>query len=89
MGMLHGEELSQAYASGDIFVMPSESETLGFVVLEAMASGLPVVCVRAGGLPDILDKDGVTGFLYGTHLIRPCYLSPVSLRSGVGGRLAR
>ena len=37
-GMLLGEELSQAYASGDVFVMPSESETLGLVVLEAMSA---------------------------------------------------
>lgn len=64
MGMLHGEELSQAYASADVFVMPSESETLGFVVLESMASGVPVVAVRAGGIPDILQKEGTTGFLY-------------------------
>lgn len=34
-GMLQGEELSQAYASADIFITPSESETLGFIVLEA------------------------------------------------------
>ncbi|MEW5299206.1 MAG: hypothetical protein WDW36_002242 [Sanguina aurantia] len=64
MGMLHGDELSAAYASADIFVMPSESETLGFVVLEAMASQLPVVAVRAGGIPDILTQQGVTGYLY-------------------------
>lgn len=63
-GMLSGEPLSQAYASGDIFITPSETETLGFVVLEAMASGIPVVCARAGGIPDIVNQDGVTGFLY-------------------------
>jgi sulfoquinovosyltransferase len=63
-GMLHGEDLSAAYASADVFVMPSESETLGFVVLEAMASGVPVVAVQAGGIPDILTKQGVTGYLY-------------------------
>ena len=57
-------ELSQAYASGDIFVMPSETETLGFVVLEAMASGIPVVAVAAGGLTDILTAQGKTGLLY-------------------------
>ncbi|CAM6060192.1 unnamed protein product [Sphagnum tenellum] len=47
-GMLQGEELSQAYASADIFITPSESETLGFV-LEATASGVSVVAARAGG----------------------------------------
>ena len=56
-GMLGGEELSQAYASGDVFVMPSESETLGLVVLEAMSSGIPVVGARAGGIPDIIPED--------------------------------
>ncbi|GFR39619.1 hypothetical protein Agub_g83 [Astrephomene gubernaculifera] len=66
LGMLHGEDLSSAYASSDVFVMPSESETLGFVVLEAMAAQLPVVAVRAGGIPDIIrpEDNGVTGFLY-------------------------
>ena len=60
-GMVQGEELLQAYASADVFMMPSESETLGFVVLEAMASGLPVVAVAAGGLTDILTEPGETG----------------------------
>lgn len=62
-GILHGDELSAAFASADIFVMPSESETLGFVVLESMASGVPVVGARAGGVPDII-TDGQTGFLF-------------------------
>ena len=59
--MLRGEELSSAYASADIFMMPSETETLGFVALEAMASGLAVVAVAAGGLVDIITKPGTTG----------------------------
>ena len=65
-GMLQGEELSQAYASGDVFAMPSESETLGQVTLEAMSSGIPVVGARAGGIPDIIpaDQEGKTGFLF-------------------------
>ena len=45
-GLMRGEALSRAYASADVFVMPSESETLGFVVLEAMASGVPTVCIK-------------------------------------------
>ena len=60
-GMISGEELSSAYASADIFMMPSESETLGFVALEAMASGLAVVAVAAGGLVDIITKPGLIG----------------------------
>lgn len=55
-------ELSQAFASGDVFCMPSTSETLGFVVLESMASGVPVVAANVGGLRHILD-DGTTGYL--------------------------
>lgn len=62
MGQLQGEPLWQAFASADMFVMPSDSETLGFVVLEAMASGIPVVGVRAGGVPDLV-KEGENGYL--------------------------
>ena len=42
-GFLFGEELSQAYASSDVFVFPSTTDTFGNVVLEAMASGVPVI----------------------------------------------
>ncbi|OMO97509.1 Glycosyl transferase, family 1 [Corchorus olitorius] len=73
-GMLQGEELSQAYASGDVFVMPSESETLGLVVLESMSSGVPVVGARAGGIPDIIpaDQEGKTGFLFNPGDLEDC-----------------
>ncbi|MGA3032348.1 MAG: glycosyltransferase family 1 protein [Terracidiphilus sp.] len=62
-GFLRGQELAAAYASSDVFVMPSLTETLGLVVLEAMSSGLPVVAARAGGIPDIV-QDGCSGYLY-------------------------
>ncbi len=62
-GFLHGDELAAAFASSDIFVMPSRTETLGLVVLEAMASGIPAVAARAGGIPEMID-DGVNGFLF-------------------------
>ncbi len=62
-GYLRGEALATAFASADLFVMPSETETLGLVLLEAMAAGCPVVACRAGGIPDAVE-DGVTGFLY-------------------------
>jgi sulfoquinovosyltransferase len=61
-GIMHGKELSEAFASADVFVMPSDSETLGFVVLESMASGVPVVGAEAGGIPSII-HDGVDGYL--------------------------
>lgn len=64
MGMMLGDDLAAAYASLDVFVMPSESETLGFVVMEAMASGVPVVAVKAGGLQDILTNTPEVGQLY-------------------------
>lgn len=64
-GFLYKEELAAAYASSDIFVMPSRTETLGLVVLEAMASGLPVVAARAGGIPEMIEE-GVTGYLVST-----------------------
>lgn len=61
-GFLRGEELASAFASADLFVMPSLTETLGFVVLEAMSSGLPVVAANGGGIPDLV-KSPDTGLL--------------------------
>lgn len=51
-GYLRGDDLAHAYAAADAFVFPAMNETLGIVVLEAMASGLPVIAPRSGGLPD-------------------------------------
>ena len=62
-GFMEGEELAAAYASADAFMLPSRTETLGLVLLEAMAAGCPVVAPRAGGTGDIV-QDGVTGHLY-------------------------
>ncbi len=61
-GFLEGRALSEAYSSADVFVFPSRVETLGNVVLEAMASGLPVVGVAEGGTLENV-RDGVNGVL--------------------------
>jgi glycosyltransferase involved in cell wall biosynthesis len=63
VGYLAGEELAAAYASGDAFLFPSSTETLGLVLLEAMAAGCPVVGANRGGIPDIV-SDGLNGCLY-------------------------
>jgi glycosyltransferase involved in cell wall biosynthesis len=63
VGYLTGEALGSAFASADAFIFPSRTETLGLVLLEAMAAGCPVVAARSGGIPDIV-TDGVNGYLF-------------------------
>jgi glycosyltransferase involved in cell wall biosynthesis len=65
-GELRGTELAEAYASAKLFVFPSHTETFGQVVQEAMASGLPVVGVKAGGVADLV-RPGETGLLCPAH----------------------
>lgn len=62
-GYMAGTELAAAYASADVFVFPSDTETLGFVAMEAMASGVPAVGARAGGIPDVIEHE-VNGLLF-------------------------
>ena len=61
-GELHGEFLAEAYANIDLFVFPSETDTFGNVVLEALASGTPALVTSKGG-PKYLVQDGITGFV--------------------------
>jgi glycosyltransferase involved in cell wall biosynthesis len=63
IGYLRGHDLAQAYAASDAFIFPAANETLGNVVLEAMASGLPVVAARSGGVLDNV-SDGQNGLLF-------------------------
>lgn len=62
LGSLGDDALALAYASADLFLFPSSTDTFGQVVLEAQASGLPIVAVDAGGPASLID-DGRTGRL--------------------------
>lgn len=61
-GFAEGENLARAYASADIFMFPSHTETFGNVTLEAKASGLPCIVADAIGSKSLVE-DGVNGFL--------------------------
>jgi glycosyltransferase involved in cell wall biosynthesis len=65
-GFLSGDELSTIYASSDVFVFPSTTDTFGNVVLEAQSSGLPVIVSDEGG-PKELMVDGKTGLVIKAH----------------------
>ena len=66
LGYLTGEPLAKAYASADVFVFPSTTDTFGNVVIEAQASGLPVIVSDLGG-PKELVEDGVSGIVTKAH----------------------
>jgi glycosyltransferase involved in cell wall biosynthesis len=63
VGYLRGDDLAAAFASSDAFLFPSRTETLGLVLLEAMAAGCPVVAANSGGIPDIVTH-GINGYLF-------------------------
>ena len=66
IGYLRGTELATAYASADIFVFPSTTDTFGNVILEAQASGLPVVVSDSGG-PKELVAHKANGLITRSH----------------------
>jgi glycosyltransferase involved in cell wall biosynthesis len=65
-GSLHGQELAAAYASADIFVFPSTTDTFGNVIIEAQASGVPVIVSDSGG-PKELVEDQTNGLVTKSH----------------------
>src|SRR5262249_53448364 len=90
-GYRSGDDLADHYAAADLFAFTSLTETFGNVILEAMASGLPVVALRAGGVGDIVEP-GENGFLLPRE--QPCdqfagmlvaILDDPDLRQGLAG----
>jgi glycosyltransferase involved in cell wall biosynthesis len=63
LGFLGGPDLARAYASADVFALPSQTETLGMVTLEAHAAGLPVIAVDSPAARELV-RDGVDGLRY-------------------------
>ena len=76
VGAKHGEELARYYGASDVFVFPSLTDTFGIVMLEAMASGLPVAGYPVRGPIDIV-TEGVTGFL--DHDLRTAALKALKI----------
>jgi glycosyltransferase involved in cell wall biosynthesis len=58
LGAMHDEALAAAYASADVFVFPSVTDTFGLVLLEALASGLPVAAYPVNGPLDVIGDSG-------------------------------
>jgi len=90
-GYRFGEDLSAHFASADCFVFPSRTETFGNVILEALASGLPVASVPAPGPIDLI-QEGVNGAL-DNDLMKACLravgCSHERSRSSIVGRTLR
>lgn len=87
LGFRSGEELSRLYASADLFVFPSTTDTLGQVVMEAQASGLPVLVTDQGGPREVV-RDGVTGHVLGAHDAEAWARAIVRLVTDAGARRA-
>ena len=89
-GLLRGEDLAAAYASADLFLFPSTTETLGIAMIEALASGLPVVAAESGASREVV-ADGENGLLYepGRNDALVSAVAKVLSDDALRGRLAR
>jgi glycosyltransferase involved in cell wall biosynthesis len=79
LGVATGERLANLYASSDVFVFPSRSDTFGIVLLEALASGLPIAAYDVTGPADVL-ADGKGGAI--SHDLRHAAIAALSIDRG-------
>ena len=56
------KDIERFLSDGDLFILPSETESFGLAALESMAAGMPVISTNTGGLPEV-NEQGVSGFL--------------------------
>jgi glycosyltransferase involved in cell wall biosynthesis len=63
VGYVPREQIAQRYASAHVFALPSYNEGMSVALLEAMASGLPVVVTPTGGTPELVEP-GINGFIF-------------------------
>lgn len=61
-GFIDSDSLPEHYRDADLFVLPSQTESFGLVFAEAMASGLPIIATRVGGIPELI-RSGTEGIL--------------------------
>jgi len=84
LGPKEGEDLARIYAGSDVFVFPSRTDTFGIVLLEALASGVPVAAYPVTGPKDVLEGTGDTVGILDEDLRTACLkaleLSPVAAR---------
>jgi len=87
LGCISGKVLAKFYAASDIFVCPSVfAEAFGIVILEAMASGKPVITTKVGGIPEIIDHE-VNGLLVEPHDVKELSNAIIRLLSDKKERL--
>jgi glycosyltransferase involved in cell wall biosynthesis len=87
LGARQGEELAQAYAAADVFVFPSKTDTFGLVLLEALASGVPVAAFPVTGPRDVIGSAPVGALNDDLHLacLSALQISPQACREFAAG----
>jgi len=61
-GRIGSEDVGKVLSHLDVFVLPSYSETLSLIILQAMSMGIPVIATGVGGIPDVM-TDGINGLI--------------------------